>query len=219
MGARRRALHRGRRHRGLLVVPLADRRRPDQPLRPHLAAVLRLRLQALRPRRPGLELADRLRRPRPLLRQGRDVHRRGRQPRRAPERAGRHLSRPPGAQGARAAHPARQPEDGHPLHPQPAGGHHACNQRPAGLPLLRAVRPRLPGRVELLGEPDADLPGPRDRPARSDRPGHGAGDHHRRERQRRRRRLRRQADRRGTAGALPRARAGGEARASRPACC
>ena len=148
--------------------------------------------------------------PRALVRPGRGVHRRRRQPRGDPERARRRLSRSPAAQGARAAHPARQPEDGHPLHPQPAGGHHPRHQRPARLPLLRAVRPRLPDRLELLGEPDADLPGARDRPAPGSRPGHGAGDHDGRQRKGGRRRLCRQADGPGTAGALPHAGPGRE---------
>ena len=208
VAARGRALHRRRRHRRLLVVPLPHRRRPDQPLRPHLAAFLRLRLQALRPGRPRLELADRLRGRRPLLRQGGDVHRRRGQPRRHPERARRRLSRPAAPQGARAADRARGAQDGHPLHPQPPRRHHAVAQRPPRVPLLRAVRPRLPGRLQLLRQPDADLPGAGDGPARRHRPGDGQEHHDGRRRRRRRRHLHRQANRAGASSPVPRARRG-----------
>ena len=70
--ARGRTLHGGAGQR-LLVVPLAHSRRPHQPLRPRHAAVRRLRLQAAIARRPRLRLADQLRGPRAVLRQGRDA--------------------------------------------------------------------------------------------------------------------------------------------------
>ena len=208
LGARRRAVHGRRRHGRLLVVPLPHRRRPDQPLRADDVPLLGLRLPAAGPGRAGVELADHVRGRRAVLRQGRGVHRRHREPGGPAQRAGRRVPRPPAAQGARAAHPAGQPPARHPVHPQPAGGHHPPPERPPRLPLLRAVRPRLPHGVELLGQPGADPARARHRPAHPDRPGDGARGHDRRRGARDRRRLRRQADGGGAFDPLPRPRPG-----------
>ena len=86
-------VHRRARER-LLLVPLADPRRPHESLRSHHAALRRLRLQATLARRPRLRLADQLRRSRAVLRQGGDLHRRDRHRREDSQRARRDLSRP-----------------------------------------------------------------------------------------------------------------------------
>ena len=113
---RRRALHRRARQR-VPLVPLAHHRRPHQPLRPHLAALLRLRFQALLHRRPGRRLAGHLRRDRALLRQGRRVHRRHRHQRRPAQRARRQFPAAHSAARARGADPAGLQKARHPVHP------------------------------------------------------------------------------------------------------
>ena len=72
----------------LRVVARAHAGRTHESLGAHLAAQRPLRFQAAHPRRPGLRLADHLRGPRAVLRQGRDADRRLRRERRAREHAG-----------------------------------------------------------------------------------------------------------------------------------
>ena len=85
-------------------------------------------------RRPRLRLADQLRGPRAVLRQGRALHRRDRHRRRHPQRARRHLQ-PAGAAAAHdVAGPARVREARHPRRGRAPGGHDrgaATDGRPA----------------------------------------------------------------------------------------
>ena len=116
-------------------------------------------------RRPRLRLADRLRGPGALLRQGGALHRRHRHDRGDSQRARRHLPHAGAAAGARRPGAARVREAGHPCGRRAAGGHRPSRQRPAGVPLLRPVRPRLHDGVELRRQLRADLPGDEDRQA------------------------------------------------------
>ena len=87
------------------------------------------------------------------------------------------------------------------------GRHHPPGQRPAGVSLLRPVRPRLHDGVELRRQLRADLPGDEDRPREGDRQRHGARADHGRDRQGDGGLVRRQDERQRTAGALPDGRA------------
>ena len=151
-------------------------------------------LKPVRSGRARRELAHRLRRHRTLLRQGRALHRCGRQSRGNSLGPRRRLPAPAAAQGPRASARGRLPGPWHSLHREPAGRADPVHQRSPGLSLLRAVWPWVSGRLELLGEPDADLPGDGDRTASCDRRGDGSGDRHRRKRAGPRGHLRRQAD-------------------------
>ena len=120
---RRRALYRCPGQR-LLLVSIAYPRRPHEPLRPRHPAVRRLRLQADGTRRPGCRLADRLRRSRTVLRQGRDVHRGHWHEGRHPQRARRYLQSTGPAARARRARATFLRKARHPCSPRPAGRHH-----------------------------------------------------------------------------------------------
>ena len=100
--ADRRAVHR-RAGQPVPLVAIALHRRPHEPLLARAAAVLGLRLQEQVDARRRLRLADRLRRPRAVLRQGRAAHRRHGPPRRAAERARWHLPDARAVQAARAS--------------------------------------------------------------------------------------------------------------------
>ena len=104
LDARRRAVHE-RAGQQLRLVPLADARRPHQPLGPHLAALRPGRLPPQEPRRPRRRLADHLRRHQAVLRRGRQAGRHLRHQSRAalPQRAGRHLPAAAAAALLRAA--------------------------------------------------------------------------------------------------------------------
>ena len=116
-------------------------------------------------RRPRRRLADHLRRPQAVLRQDRSAHRHLRRSARDAERARRHL--PAAAQaallraadqaGVRATEYHRASRPGLSILTQAA-------QRPAGVSLLRAMRPRLRDALELLVAVSADSAGAR-RPA------------------------------------------------------
>ena len=97
LGDRRRAVHARAGHEVRLVArPHA--RRPHEPLGAHLAPLRSRRLPRQEPRRARRRLADRLRRRRAVLRQGRPADRRLRQQRRTPQPSRRQL--PPAAQAA-----------------------------------------------------------------------------------------------------------------------
>ena len=66
------------------------------------------------------------------------------------------------------------------MHSVAHGDHHETDERPRGLPLLRAVRPRLHHGLELLLQPGPDLPGDEDRQAEDLPQRHGARVDHRR---------------------------------------
>jgi hypothetical protein len=160
---RRRALHDGQRP-ALPLVAGAHAGWPHQPLGPHLAALRPARFQGAQPRRPRRGLADRLRRHEAVLRQARRIRRALRHQRGPGERAGRHLPASAGAACLRAARPEGEQRPQDPVHPLAPLRAHEAAQRPAGLPLLRAVRPRMRDALELL-EPVR---------AASARPGHRA---------------------------------------------
>ena len=199
---RRRALHR-RAGQPVPAVPIARDRRPHQPLRARPAALLGLRLQEQVDARRRLGLADRLRGHGAVLRQGRAADRRHGPARRAAQRAGRHLPDAGAVQGARS--PARQGvrEARHQGDQRAAGGHHERAERASGVHLLRAVRPRVPVRIELRVELRADLPRDADRQRDGADQRDGARAHHRRVGQGHRRVVHRQDDRRRAAGAVP----------------
>ncbi len=204
-----RALHR-RAGQRLLLVPVADSRRPHEPLRPRHAAVRRLRLQAAIARRAWLRLADRLRGPGPVLRQGGTIHRCRRHRRKHPQRARRDFRQAGGAPRARHARPTLVREAQYPRRPGAAGGDDLGEKRPARLSLLRPVRPRLHDGVQLRLELRADLPGDQDRPRAGPRQRHGARAHHRCDRQGHRGLVHRQDRRDRETSALPHGRPGGE---------
>ena len=147
------------------LVPRADARRPDQPLGPHLAALRPARLSAQDARRPRRRLADHLRRHEAVLRQASisSIGIFGATAEHA-ERAGRHLSAAAEAALLRAADQAGVRPAEHPVRPVAAVDPHQAAQRPAGVPLLRPVRPRLRDALELLVAVGADSAGAR-RPA------------------------------------------------------
>ena len=133
----------GRAGKRFLLVPLAHPRRTDEPLWPRHPAVRGLRLQAKTKGRPRRRLADQLRGPRALLRQGRNVHRRHRHERGDSQRARRHLQPAGAAACARRPGSALLRQAWHPGDPGAPGGHDRAAQRTTRLPLLRTVRPRL----------------------------------------------------------------------------
>ncbi len=91
----------------LLLGALARARRQDQRVGTPCAAALRLRLQGGEPRRLRRRLADRLRRRRALLRQGRPLSRHFRRDRESAVAAGLDLPAPDPAQPGRGAHARR----------------------------------------------------------------------------------------------------------------
>ena len=171
LGHSRRTLHRGRGQR-VQVVPLAHCGRPHQPLRAHLAALLGLRFPARgRPRRP---LAGHLRRNVAVVRQGRGLHRRHRHQGGPAHGARRQFSAAHPAAGTRTADPEVLPKAGNPVHSVAHGDADQVAQRARGVPLLRAVRARLPDGLGVLVEPGHDFPGHEDRQADHVHRGHGA---------------------------------------------
>ncbi len=182
MAIARRTVHR-RGGQQISMVPVARDRRAHQSLRPDRAALRRLRFRPLQPRRPGHGLAHHLRGHRPLLRQGRKLHRRDRKQGRHPQRAGRHFPALPGPASARTPGAARRQEAQHPLHSFAPGGDHQADQRPAAVPLLRAMRARLRDRVELFFEPGPAVSRHEDRARQGVHQRHGAraGDGRRRQ--------------------------------------
>ena len=164
LGHRRRAVHAGAGH-DVRLVSRAHARRPHQPLGPHLAALRSRRFQAPQPRRARRRLADQLRRPQAVLRQARSPRRHLRIDGASAERARRHLSAAAAAALLRTADQAgRRPAEHH-LHPVAAVDPHQAAQRPPGVPLLRAVRPRMRDALEFLVAVGAAAAGARDRPA------------------------------------------------------
>ena len=208
------------------VVARAHARRPHESLGPHLAAQRPVRFQAALARRTRLRLADQLRGPRAVLRQGRDAHRRLRQQRRNGEHA--RLSRGRAAPAAEAArgrtaragsarrnsasrsspiHRAvlsvRQDADTIPakLHPgNPEGAAHprAGDARARRLLLGDGLRPRLLDPRELPVDDRASSAGAGDRQSRHPHQRDGARGDRRRRRQGDRRHLHRQDHRPGT---------------------
>ena len=176
---RGRTLHR-RAGQRLLLVPLAHPGRTDEPLRPRHAALCRLRLQGQDHRRPRLRLADHVRGSEAVLRQGGTIHRHGRHGREHPQRTGRDLSTARRVARPRRARAALVREDGHPRRARASGRHHAGDQRPAAVPLLRPVRPRLRRCLELRVELRPDLPRDEDRPRAGAAERDGARADHRR---------------------------------------
>ena len=143
---------------------------------PTTGAASRLRFgpwdfKAPQPRRPGRRLADRLRRHQAVLRQARRAGRASsartracrtsrtasscRRPRRAPTSC---WSRRPATSSASPASPRASRSSRKPL------------ERPAGLPLLRPVRPRLRDALELLDALGAAAARPGDGPAQDRAP-------------------------------------------------
>ena len=86
------------------------------------------------------------------------------------ERARRRLSAAAEAALLRAADQAGGRQAAHHVHPEPAVDSHAAAERPARLPLLRAVRPRLRDARELLVAVGAAAAGAGDRQARASSP-------------------------------------------------
>ncbi len=162
--ARRRALH-VRTGQPVRLVPLADARRPHEPLGPHLAAVRAARLHAQDARRPRRRLADHLRRHEAVLRQDRSVHRHLRHQPEHAERAGRHLPAAAEAAVLRAADQEGVRQAEHPLRAVAAVDSHASRSTAARVPLLRPVRPRLRDALELLVAFGAHPAGDEDRQA------------------------------------------------------
>ena len=91
-----------------------------------------------------------LRRHEAVLRQGRPADRHLRLDGEPAERAGRHLSAAAEAALLRAADQGGGREAEHPGHPVAAVDPDPAAQRPARVPLLRPVRPRLPDALEFL---------------------------------------------------------------------
>ena len=87
-----------------------------------------------------------------------------------PERARRHLPAAAEAALLRAADQAGGRQAEHHLHPVAAVDPHAAAQRPAGVPLLRPVRPRLRDARELLVAVGAAAAGAGDRQAAASSP-------------------------------------------------
>ena len=96
---------------------------------------------------------------------------------------------------ARHADPEVLRQARHPCSPRPPGGDDGAPQRPAGVSLLRPVRPRLPDGLELRLQLRADLSGDGHGPRQGAGQRHGARADHRRHRQGDRRLLYRQDDR------------------------
>ena len=218
VGPRRRALHDGRRP----AVPLVARAhagRPHQSLGAHLAALRAPRLQGPQPRRARRRLAHRLRGHEAVLRQARRIRRALRHQRGPGERAGRHLPAPAGAARLRAPRPEGEQRPQDPLHPLAPVRPHEAAQRPAGLPLLRAVRTRLLDALELLEpfRPAAARPGHR---APQDRHrGHGPRGAHRQRGPGHRRLLREHGDRAARSRSAPGSSCSPPAPARRRGCC
>ena len=105
LGRTRRAVHQRIRRSGAKVrlVAIAHAGRAHQPLGPHFPAQRPLRFQAALARRTRLRLADELRRPRAVLRQGRNADRRLRR-----QRGPREHAQLAGGRVAAAAKAARQ---------------------------------------------------------------------------------------------------------------
>ena len=191
----------------------AHARRPHEPLGPHLAALRAVGLQGPQPRRPRRRLADRLRGPEAVLRPARPAWS-GSSARTRAWRTSRTASSCRRRSRAATSSLIQKACEGprHPRDPVAALDPHAAARRPARLPLLRPVRPRLLDALELLdARPCCCRP-------RSPRAGsrivhgrHGARGHDRRRGPRDRRRLRRHRHGRGPA----RARAGRRARGER----
>ena len=159
LGHRGRALH-GRGGRELPLVPRPHARRAHQPLGPHLAALRALGLQGPEPRRAGRRLADLLRRHQAVLRQAGRAGGPLRQQRGTAQRPRRHLPAPARAALPRAADEEGLRRAGRALHPLAAVHPHPPAQRPARLPLLRPVRPRVRDALELLGALRSSCPPP-----------------------------------------------------------
>ena len=170
-------------------------------------------------RRPRLRLADQLRGHGAVLRQGGALHRRHRHGRRHPQRAGRHLQSAGALQGARRADPELLREARDPRRVVAPGGHDRRAQRPAAVPLLRPVRPRLHDGVELRRELRADLPGDEDRARCRSRQRDGARADHRRQRQGDGGLLHRQDDRHASSRCAAARSCSRRAPASRRGCC
>ena len=122
------------------------------------------------------------------------VHRRHRQRREHPQRAGRHLRQAGAAARARHARAALVREARLSARCRRAGGHDSPRNGRPGVPLLRPVRPRLHDGVQLRLELRADLPGDEDGPRPGPRERDGARAHHGRDRQGHRGLLHRQDD-------------------------
>ena len=206
--ARGRAVHGGAWQR-LLLVPVAHSRRPHQSLRPRDAPDVRLRLQAAR--RPTASASTGRSATQDLApyydKAERFIGVTGTVEgiRSAPDG----IFNPPGA--LKAHEVLIQESCAQARHPRGVvapGGHHCGEQRPAAVPLLRPVRPRLHDRVELRGELRPDLPGDEDRQGAGRRQRHGARADHRCQRQGHRRLLHRQDHRQRAPGAVPDRRAG-----------
>ena len=162
----RRAVHRGAGQ----PVPLVPIARASAAARTTTARVqLRYSDYDFKPqsmRRARLGLADQLRGHGAVLRQGRALHRRHRQGRKGMRSAPDGIFQEPAPLKAHEVLlAARVREARHPRDQRAAGGDHEPAQRPPGVPLLRAMRPRLLAGFELRVELRADLPGDEDRAA------------------------------------------------------
>ena len=164
MGDRGRAVHRAPGHRVRLVAR-AHARRPHEPLGTHLAALRPRRLQGKEHRRPRRRLADRLRRRHAVLR-----------PRRRARSGSSAATKGCGTIPTASSTPPPKPRCYELLVkkasdklditciPARLSIITKAAQRAAGVPLLRAVQPRLRRQRELL-EPGRAASRPRSRPA------------------------------------------------------
>ena len=194
LDARRRALYL-RARQPVRLVPDSNARRAHQPLGTDFSQVWPGRLPPEEPRRTRRRLAHHLRRPQAVLRRGGQARRDLRIRREPAERAGRHL---PAAAAPTVLRAARQAGGGSAedhLHSQPSVDPHAAAERPAGVPLLRAVRPGLRHPLELLVAVRAPASGAQDRPPDDRHRRDGARGHDRRDGSRHRRQLRGQENR------------------------
>ncbi len=179
LGHRRRALH----HRArilLPLVPLSHRRRPHQPLGPHRAALRPCRFPPPLDGWRGRRLAHHLRGTRALLRQGRSLHRRVRLEGERPQRSRRRVHAAAQAALHRNPHQEGLRPTPHHLHSLASRHPDQAAERPRRVPLLRAMRTRLPHRVQLLLQPGHDSARSRHGPFHHDRQRHGARNHRQR---------------------------------------
>ena len=147
-----RALHQrlGRPGTAVHLVALAHAGRAHQSLGPHLPAQRPLRLQAAHARRTRLRLADELRGPRALLRQGRDAHRRVWRQRRPREHAEFATWRAAAAAQAARQRPAGQAARAKARHP---GGRRPSRRAHPALDHARLPKLLHPGNAPRAGDP------------------------------------------------------------------
>ena len=153
-----------------------------------------VRLPAQDARRARRRLADYVRRHEAVLRQGRPADRHLRLDGEPAERAERHLPAAAEAALLRAADQGGEREAEHPGHPVAAVDPDPAAQRPPRVPLLFAVRPRMPDALEFLVAIGPAAAGHGHRTAEDHHRRDGSRGHGRPGRARRRRDLHRQED-------------------------